>query len=155
MMLSMDRTAPASRNPALFVAACILALVAFDSHAAEKSKAKPNPEKEAEEKQYQLEEETDKQLGDSVKSQFDGKVLLYPIDREQPLPEVIGTFTSEGRIYLLKMSDARLLATLAPFQGKDVTLNGKIRVNKKYFIATEVVLSDGAQPIEKRKRGGI
>ena len=123
--------------------------------AAEKPK-KIDPEKEAESKLMQAEDEAELALSDHLKSEYDGKISLYPVEQGQQLPDVVGTFITSGRIHLLKLTSPTLYTSLLPFNNKDVTMVGKIRANGKYFIAGAVMMkSDGAAPVHARKRGGL
>jgi hypothetical protein len=60
--------------------------------------------------------------------------------------DIPGVFVAQGRTYQVKLQDNALREKLAPFNGKAVTLGGKIRNQGKYFIVEDVLTqaADGA-----------
>jgi hypothetical protein len=126
----------------------------FDASAAQDSKGKKDPALAAEEKEAQAEEEAESKLNQElVKIRFEGKVTLY-LEPDQSNPSVVGTFTSSGQVYLLKVPDPQQVTRLKEYNGKTVTLVGKIRNAGKYFVYREII-EGGAAPAAYRKRGGI
>ena len=99
----------------------------------------------------------------NVKIAFEGVVRVDTADfSATPGPDasaqpegVVGTFTINGKDYLLKTVTPHLLGDLKKLNGKTVTLIGKIRVNGKYFIAQAVeVPLPGPPRVTRGKRGG-
>lgn len=60
--------------------------------------------------------------------------------------DIPGVFLTQGKTYQVKLMHAALREKLTPFNGKQVTLAGKIRNSGKYFIVEEVLTqtADGA-----------
>jgi hypothetical protein len=116
--------------------------------------AKTKKELSAEEKEAQAEEEAESKLNqDLVQIRFEGKLMLYG-EPDQSNPVIVGTFTSSGRVYLLKVAEPPQVARLKEYNGKTVTLIGKIRNSGKYFVFRDII-EGGAAPAAYRKRGGI
>jgi len=139
----------------LLMAVCAALLYAPSAEAGE---AKPKPKKDpllvAEEKEAQAEDEAEAKLDlDSIQRRFEGKVALYP-EPDAANPSVVGTFSVGAQVYLLKIQEPQRITKLKPFDGKSVTLVGKMRNSGKYFICSDVI-EGGAAPIYVRRRGGI
>jgi len=71
-----------------------------------------------------------------------GKYLSTP-NREDKRSDIPGVFLVEGRAYKVKLQANDLLEKLKPFNGKHVTLGGKIRNRGQYFIVEEVLTQPG------------
>jgi hypothetical protein len=74
-----------------------------------------------------------------------GKYLMTA-QQEGQRTDVPGVFVTQGRTYQVKLVEASLRDKLTPFNGKPVTLGGKIRNQGKYFIVEDVLTqsADGA-----------
>lgn len=57
--------------------------------------------------------------------------------------DIPGVFVVAGKAYQVKLALEGLRKQLAPFNGKQVTLGGKIRNRNKYFIVEEVLTQPG------------
>jgi hypothetical protein len=53
--------------------------------------------------------------------------------------DIPGVFLASGKTYQVKLAAENLRNKLVPFNGKQVTLGGKIRNRGKYFIVEEVL----------------
>jgi len=85
----------------------------------------------------------------------EGRLALanYVMDKERP--SVVGVFNSRGRTYQLKLEKESLRKELAKFNGKKVTLGGKVRNKGKYLIVQEVLSENvTAGPGERRRTPG-
>jgi len=121
--------------------------------AAEKSRKETPQEVEA--REAAEEEEAEQSLdSEALKKLFEGKVSLYSADQSGERPDVVGMFRTESATYLLKVQSPDLLAMLKQYDGKQATLNGKIRNKGKFLIVVSITQS-GAAPLFVRRRGGI
>ena len=92
-----------------------------------------------------------------LKSVFTGALTLDPSGKPSDRG-VVGTFNdTDGKGYQLKTASDAVFEKLAPFDGKLVTVTGKVRVNGKYLIVQSIVpaANSAAAPREKRKRNGL
>ena len=138
----------------ILVALAGMSLAITNSTASEKTQKK-DPQLAAEEKEAQAEEDAEQTLDpDSIKRLFQGKFTVYKSEEAEMAPDVIGAFTADNHIYLVKASAPGVTQKLLLNDGKQTTLVGKVRNQGKYIIVQEVAES-GAVPVDSRKRGGI
>ncbi len=129
------------------------AFLATGVFAAEKSKKETPQEVEAREAadEDQAEQALD---SETMKKLFEGKVSLFTADETGDRTDVVGQFRTATGTFLLKVQSPDLLASLKAFDGKNATLNGKIRNKGKFFIVVSIT-QPGAAPLFVRRRGGI
>jgi hypothetical protein len=72
-----------------------------------------------------------------------GRVALYV----EPQDGILGVFTTADRAYFLKAENEKLASDLKKFEGKEVTLGGKIRNQGKYFIVQEIPAPEPPPPV--------
>jgi hypothetical protein len=82
-----------------------------------------------------------------------GKVSMTPPDPDKK--DVVGTFTVGAQQYLLKLEKEDLRAAVAKYDGKEVSLQGKIRNDGKYFIVMSIFGGAGAPPVQLRNPEGL
>src|SRR5258706_3671598 len=114
-------------------------------------------ERDAEAKKAEAEDEAARKKNpEQITEEHSGKLTLYNKEQRDEEQEsgIVGTFTTAKNTHLVKLESAKTLEDLKPFDGKQCTLQGKIRNAGKYIIVKSVVLS-GAEYIYKRRRGGI
>jgi hypothetical protein len=88
-----------------------------------------------------------------IKTSWEGTLTLTSERDEET--GAIGTFTFDGQTHLLRVETSVLAKELQAYNGKSVTLTGRIRVNGKYFIAQSVLVPTPGPPRRSRgKRGG-
>jgi len=106
---------------------------------------KPEDPRVAEEEEAAEEEERLQAQGkipdEGHETVLQGKYLVTQQDKSRP--DIPGVFLAGGRAYKVKLQANHLLTKLAPFNGKRVTLGGKIRNQGKYFIVGEVLTQPG------------
>ena len=94
--------------------------------------------------------------------EFHGTFLLPSDPSQKTSAAVVGTFVTDDKdrnpnqTYLLKVADGnkKLLETLKRFDMKKVTVQGKLRNQGKYLIATAVSEPAAGQPVQERRSGG-
>jgi hypothetical protein len=130
---------------------------AVTSFAAEKGKKK-DPQQEAEEKEAA--EEDAAAVGRDLPGgpgafEFNarGKLDLYQHPDDQK-PIVIGIFTADGKAYEVKAGNEELLTKLQQYNGKLVSLAGKLRNKGKYLVVQSIVEGAG-RPDSMRNRRGL
>jgi hypothetical protein len=130
-----------------------IALLSGSTFAAEKAR-KEKPE-EVEAREAADEDEAEQALdSETLKKLFEGKVSLYSAQDTAERPDVVGMFRTASTTYMLKLQSPELLAQLKQYDGKQATLNGKIRNKGKFFIVVSITQA-GAAPLFTRRRGGI
>ena len=76
---------------------------------------------------------------------------------DKPPPKVVGYIASKGAAFPVIAPTLAVINALSGFDGKDVTLSGKI-LDKgdegKFLVVSEVILPPSPPPL-KRKRGGL
>ena len=130
----------------LFLAASVL-----QSGEPKKSPEEIAEEKQADEEERQLEGKRP-ETGHEYTAR--GRLQLVPMD-EGKTPKVLGTFTADGKTYMLKIASEELRAQLQPFDNKDVALAGKIRNNGKYLIVEDIVAGSGTPAATFRNPRGL
>lgn len=103
------------------------------------------------------EEAADALLPIDKKSQgvLQGRVVLSA-DVQAEAPNTVGHFVVKGRVYALRLASAELLKSLIPFNGKLVTLVGRIRLRKTCFIVDSIQLpSPGIPPVDRGAEMGM
>jgi hypothetical protein len=107
--------------------------------------AEPTPEQVAESKE--AEEEDKAAVGKDFAGGFEfigrGKFKLYG-EGESENKEVVGLFSCDGKLFQVKVENEQLKKDLAPHNGKDVGLSGKLRNKGKYLVVQSI--SVGAPP---------
>jgi len=73
---------------------------------------------------------------------LEGKYLVTVVEGGEKAA-IPGVFVVKGHVYQLKLANEELRGRLKPFNGKRVTLGGKIRNQGKYFILEEVLTQPG------------
>ncbi len=70
--------------------------------------------------------------------------------------DVVGTISDTTKSYLLKLEKPELMQALKPYNGKTISLKGKLRNKGKYLVVSAVSepSSAGSAP-DRVKRGGI
>ena len=134
-----------------------IALIALAGLAATGFAAEPRTQREAETKQAEAEEAAAREKNsENIFSDFAGKVTLYGKEQKDDNAEsgVVGTFSTEKTVYLIKLASEKLLEKLKEYDGKMCTVNGKIRNAEKYIIVRKIELA-GAENIFKKRRGGL
>jgi hypothetical protein len=134
----------------------ILLLLLSLSHTAFAAQPRANTQVDTEAKRAAEEEEAEKSLNgeDSRKDPcLYGKVTLSPPDPDRK-DKVIGTFTVGPKQYFLKVEKDDLRIALSDYNGKEVSLQGKIRNDGKYFIAL-IIFGAGAPPSQLRNSEGL
>ena len=133
----------------------LFALLALPLQAAE---AKLTPAQQAEQKEESdatAEEAAEiANQGEQVKLVFEGKLELNALEEGKDMPAVIGSFTSEGKTYGLKLKRPELYEQLKKLDGKQVILLGRPRNSDKYFVASGLQLP-AAPPHYTRPRGSL
>jgi|ERR1043165_3549085 hypothetical protein len=132
-------------------------LIFLSFAAAQCSAEQTTAERDAEAKQAEAEDEAARKKNpEQINEEYSGKLALYSKEKREEDQEsgVVGTFTTAKATHLLKLEAAKTLEDLKPFDGKQCTLQGRIRNAGKYFIVKSVVLS-GAEYNYKRRRGGL
>lgn len=81
-----------------------------------------------------------------------GKLTLQPPDGAGP--DVVGQFVASDRGYLVKLAGPDFLKTLKIYDGKEVTLQGKLRAEGKYFVVNGVA-GGGAPPVQRTNKRRI
>lgn len=124
--------------------ACLcMALLAGPACAAEDEKESPERIAEAKE----AEQEDQAAIGKDFAGGFEfigrGKFKLYA-DGESENKAVVGLFSCDGKLYQVKAESEQLKKDLAPHNGKEVGLSGKLRNQGKYLIVQSI--SAGAPP---------
>ena len=111
--------------------------------------------KEAEIKEAAAEEEAErKQHSETVTSLYEGKLTLYGPEKERASPDIIGEFEHANKKYIVKVGTLEVFKDLVPLDGKQATVNAKVRNKGKYLIVMSVP-APGAAPTYTRRRGGI
>lgn len=111
--------------------------------------------KEAEIKEAAAEEEIErKRNAETAVTLFEGRLTLYTPDKERSSPDIVGEFESNGKKYIVKLGAPDLMKDLVALDGKQGTINGKLRNKGKYLVVVSVP-PPGAAPTYSRKRGGI
>jgi hypothetical protein len=82
-----------------------------------------------------------------------GKFKLYA-EGESENPQVIGLFSADGKIYQVKLENEGLKKELAPFNGKDVGLAGKLR-NKGKYLVIQMLMNSAPPPDSFRNPRGL
>jgi len=124
----------------------LLLMVGFVSSplllSAEKTKAELAEEAEAAEEERKL-DEAGKLPEDGYEFMEAGKLFLSNAVMDPARPSVLGVFRSGKRAYQVKVAEESLRKELTKFNGKFVTLGGKIRNDGKYLIVQEVLSRAG------------
>jgi chromosome segregation ATPase len=111
--------------------------------------------REAEIKEAAAEDEAEKKKNsEAAAAFFEGRLTLYTPDMERASPDAVGEFESNGKKYIVKLGSPDVMKELMSLEGKQGTVNGKIRNKGKYLIVMSVP-PPGAAPTYTRKRGGI
>lgn len=129
-----------------------LLLPAFSWQGYSAEKLTPQQKEEAEAKAEEEAEIAEK--GEELRTIFAGKVELTAMEDGKDAPAIVGTFTSEGKTYGLKLKRPELITEIKKFDGKEVVLIGRPRNAEKYFVASNVQLP-GAAPKYTRPRGSL
>lgn len=82
-----------------------------------------------------------------------GKFKLYA-EGESENPQVVGLFSADGKIYQVKLENEGLKKELAPFNGKDVGLAGKLR-NKGKYLVVQMLMNSAPPPDTFRNPRGL
>jgi len=82
-----------------------------------------------------------------------GRLVLAAQAMDENRPSVLGIFTAYKRTYQVKLEDESLRKKLAKFNGKTVTLAGKIRNKGKYLIVQAVLTQPGKFRAVSGRRG--
>lgn len=139
---------------------CVLGCLAASAWAAG-SKDKDDEKKKEEE----LRQEVRKLVAGTIGKEGEGILSLqgkFSLAREQatdskPFPKMVGYISATEGVLPVIAPAADILAILAGFDRKDVTVSGKL-LDKgdqgKFFVASEVVLPPAA-PVARKKRGGL
>ena len=130
----------------------LLALTPALKVGAAEGKLTPDQKEAAEAKAEEEAEIAEK--GEEVKMIFEGKLELNQVEEGKEPPAVVGTFTSEGKSYGLKLKRAELYNDIKKFDGKEIVLIGRPRNGEKYFVASNVQTA-GAAPRYTRPRGSL
>ena len=109
---------------------------------AEMTKAEQAEEAEAAEEERKL-DEAGKLPEDGYEFMEAGKLFLSNAVMDPARPSVLGVFRSGKRAYQVKVAEESLRKELTKFNGKYVTLGGKIRNKGKYLIVQEVMSQAG------------
>jgi hypothetical protein len=106
---------------------------------------KEDPERELMAREDEQASKMDAECGSPL-VHFDarGKLKLYPVEDPAKLPEIVGELAAPGRTYLIKLASDAVHAELKPWNGREVTLMGKLRCEGKYFIVRGI--SGGGAP---------
>lgn len=135
---------------------CVSVLFLACAWALEGGEPKKSPEEIAEEKE--AEEEEQLMVGKRPESGHEfsarGRLQLVPLE-EGKIPKILGTFTSDRKTYLVKITNEALFAQLLPFDKKDVGLGGKVRNSGKYLIVEEVLAGSGTPAASFRNPRGL
>lgn len=110
--------------------------------AAEKTEAERAEDAEAAEEERKL-EEAGRIPNDGYEFSGGGRLLLSNGVMDPERPGVLGVFRTKARVYLVKVDEEALRGKLAKFNGKMVTLGGKIRNGGKYLVVQEVLSQPG------------
>jgi hypothetical protein len=82
--------------------------------------------------------------------------LLALGDQGSENPDVVGSLaTTATKLYLLKLADPTLMKKLVGYNGKQVSLMGKLRNQEKYLIVSAIAEATGSAAPDRKKRGGI
>jgi len=85
-----------------------------------------------------------------------GTIKLNPVKDGEPLPKVLGTFTTATKSFQIKLLSDQLYGDLKKQDNKTTTVFGKLRNAGKYLVITRVGPSQAAEPPrEKRSRRGM
>ena len=136
----------------LGLACMLLAWLGYGNLRAEDKKQTPE-QREAAEAEAEEKDEIATQ-GEQAKRIFEGRLSVDAIEEGKEPPSVVGSFTSEGKTYALKITSPDLYAQLKKFDGKQVTLIGRPRNQEKYFVANGIQLP-AAKPVYSRPRGSL
>jgi len=122
----------------------------FAEEAKEKEEALAAEDKEAE-------EEDTANIGKDFVGGYEliarGKFKLYG-EGESENPKVIGLFSADGKIYQCKIENEGLKKDLAPQNGKEVGLAGKLRNKGKYFVI-QMLMNSAPPPDSFRNPRGL
>lgn len=119
--------------------------------------AAPNPEKEAENRRAQTEEEAERKANpENFGSNFTGKLALFTKEQKEEYGDasVYGTFTTDKKMYFVKLTSEKTLDALKPYDGKSCTVTAKTRDDNKFLVIQKLVLT-GAEYIYQKRRGGV
>ncbi|HYG73613.1 MAG TPA: hypothetical protein VEK08_01170 [Planctomycetota bacterium] len=83
-----------------------------------------------------------------------GKLQIDAEKKADPKALVLGTFAAEGRLFEVKADSPLVRQDLEKNDGRELTLEGKIRNDGKYFIVQNVP-SPPPPPVKLRNRKGI
>lgn len=121
----------------------VLLLPGLPLVSAEKTVAEQAEDEEAAAEERQLEKQG-KLPEDGHEFTASGKLVLATQVMDQERPGVLGLFTACGRSYQVKLAEETLREKLNTFNGKTVTLAGKIRNQGKYLIVQAVLTQTGS-----------
>jgi len=145
------RSASAPRYP-VYVLLPILFVAAASVGAVERTETERAEEAVAAEEERKLEEKGLIPDG-GYEFEQEGKLTLATWTMDEQRPSILGIFTSRGRTYQVKVAREPLRKALARFNGKQVTLGGKVRNEGKYLIVQEVLSQ--VVPVGPGKNRGV
>jgi hypothetical protein len=125
-----------------FLLAGTVLVCGMTAWSAEKTKVEQAEEAEAAEEDRKL-QEAGRIPEDGYEFMEGGKLHLAAGVMDPARPSVLGIFRSNKRTYQVKVAEESLRPQLAKFNGKMVTLGGKIRNGGKYLIVQEVLSRPG------------
>jgi hypothetical protein len=129
-------------------------VVTCQAVSAEKTKAEQAEEAEAAAEERALEKQG-RLPEDGYEFTAPGRLALATHTMDEDRPSVVGIFTAYGKTYQLKLAEASLRKKLEKFNGKTVTLGGKIRNTGKYLIVQAVLTQPGRfRPVSGRSSPG-
>ena len=144
----------ACRLTSIFLALTLL--LNMCSLIAGEGKPKKETKEEIEAREAEAEEIAERdQLGKAVPTTFAGKLVLNPINPGESQAQVVGSFSVEkGGLFPVKLRDPNLLKVLRTYDGKLISVYGKLRNQGKYLVISGVI-APAPTPKGFAKRGGF
>jgi hypothetical protein len=117
--------------------ACLLAFAAFRGAAAEEDLSALQQREQEEAKAEDAADAARGEIGRAEKA-YSGRLVLGQVVEGRE--DVVGLFTlDKGRAYPVKLGPAVQLKELKSYDHKTVTLQGKLRNQGKYFVASAII----------------
>jgi hypothetical protein len=119
--------------------------------------ATPRPDREAENRKAAAEEAAEIEANPKdFGSNFTGKLSLFTKEQKEEYDDssVYGTFTTDKKMFFVKLVSEKTLDVIKPFDGKTCTVTAKVRNEGKFLLVQKMVMT-GAEYIYQKRRGGV